>query len=145
MRKRNPFRHISVFRGHDDVERRRQHSLDDNWSNTGFYYVKARNRTVEMLRQRRAARRRFPPNHEQAIFNEIKHELAAALGVRIQFLHTARFAGFCRIFHRDMGAACTMHANCCFGLANKLHDLREVLGNWAASHEEYNSQFSRTN
>ena len=24
MSKRNPFRHISVFRGHDDVERRRQ-------------------------------------------------------------------------------------------------------------------------
>ncbi|CAD6235301.1 unnamed protein product [Miscanthus lutarioriparius] len=60
-------------------------SLDDNWSNTGFYYVKATNRTVEMLRQWRAARRRFPPNHGQAIFNEIKHELAAALGVRIQF------------------------------------------------------------
>ena len=50
--------------------------------------------------------------------------------MRIQFLDTARFAGFCRIFHSDMGAACTMHANCCFGLANKLHDLREVLDQW---------------
>ncbi|CAL4953002.1 unnamed protein product [Urochloa decumbens] len=61
----------------------------------------------------------------------IKHELAASdLGVRIRFLDTARFAGFCRIYHNDMGAACTMHTNCCFGLENKLYDLREVLGQW---------------
>ncbi|AQK98598.1 Regulatory protein [Zea mays] len=130
---RNPFRHISVYPDmtttSSDIFHGDANSLD-NWPNTGFYYVKATNRTVEMLRRWRAARRRFPPNHEQAIFNQIKHELAADLGVRIQFLDTARFAGFCRIFHSDMGAACTMHANCCFGLANKLHDLREVLGQW---------------
>ncbi|OEL15135.1 hypothetical protein BAE44_0023845 [Dichanthelium oligosanthes] len=75
-------------------------------------------------------RARFPPNREQAIFNEIKRELAGDLGVRIRFLDTAHFGGFCWIYHSDMGAACTMHANCCFGLSNKLYDLRKVLGQW---------------
>jgi hypothetical protein len=129
---RNPFRHISAFADmttSSDVFSGDADSLD-NWPNTGFFYVKATNRTVEMLRRWRAARARFPPNHEQAIFNEIKHELARDLGARVRFLDTARFGGFCRIFHTDMAAACTMHANCCFGLANKLHDLRDVLGQW---------------
>ncbi|KAJ1286850.1 hypothetical protein BS78_03G383700 [Paspalum vaginatum] len=129
---RNPFRHISVFADmttSSDIFHGDAASLD-NWPNTGFYHVKARNRTVEMLRRWLAARARFPPNHEQAVFNRIKHELAADLGVRIRFLDTARFAGFCRIFHCDMGAACTMHANCCFGLRNKLQDLRDVLDQW---------------
>nr|CAB3479273.1 unnamed protein product [Digitaria exilis] len=130
---RNPFWHISVFADmttSSDVFHGDANSLD-NLPNTGFYYVRARNLTVEMLRRWRAARARFPPNHEQAIFNEIKYELAGdELGVRIQFLDTARFAGFCQIYHSDMAAACTMHANCCFGLGNKLYDLREVLGQW---------------
>ncbi|CAL4959730.1 unnamed protein product [Urochloa decumbens] len=129
---RNPFWHISVLADmttSSDVFGGDASSLDDNLPNTGFYYVKASNRTVEMLRRWRA---RFPPNHEQAVFNEIKHELAAGdgLGVGIRFLDTARFAGFCRIYHSDMGAACTVHANCCFGLENKLYDLREVLVQW---------------
>nr|CAB3475260.1 unnamed protein product [Digitaria exilis] len=130
---RNPFWHISVFADmttSSDVFHGDANSLD-NLPNTGFYYVRATNLTVEMLRRWRAARARFPPNHEQAIFNEIKHELAGdELGVRIQFLDTARFAGFCQIYHSDIAAACTMHANCCFGLGNKLYDLREVLGQW---------------
>jgi len=129
---RNPFWHISVFADmttSSDVFRGDAGSLD-NLPNTGFYYVRATDRAVEMLRRWRAARARFPPNHEQAIFNEIKGELASDLGVRIRFLDTARFGGFCQIYHSDMGGACTMHANCCFGLGNKLHDLREVLGQW---------------
>ncbi|RCV28782.1 hypothetical protein SEVIR_5G436700v4 [Setaria viridis] len=129
---RNPFWHMSMFADmttSSDIFHGDASSLD-NWPNTGFYYVKATNRSVEMLRRWRAARARFPPNHEQAVFNEIKHELAGDLGVRIRFLDTARFAGFCQIYHSDIGAACTMHANCCFGLSNKLYDLREVLGQW---------------
>jgi len=109
MRKRNPFRHISVFADmttSSDVFSGDVDSLD-NWPNTGFFYVKATNRTVE-----------------------IKHELAHDLGARVQFLDSARFGSFCRIFHIDMAAACTMHANCCVGLGNKLHDLRDVLDQW---------------
>ena len=106
---RNPFRHISVFADmttSSDVFSGDVDSLD-NWPNTGFFYVKATNRTVE-----------------------IKHELAHDLGARVQFLDSARFGSFCRIFHIDMAAACTMHANCCVGLGNNLHDLRDVPDQW---------------
>ncbi|KAF7039452.1 hypothetical protein CFC21_049445 [Triticum aestivum] len=132
---RDPFRHIGV---HADMATSCDvfsGDADDlsSWPNTGFYYVKATNRTVEMLRRWRAARRRFPRNHEQTIFNNIKHELAGAgsdLRIRVQFLDTARFGGFCQLFRNDMARACTMHANCCIGMANKVSDLRDVLGQW---------------
>ncbi|CAM0884384.1 unnamed protein product [Alopecurus aequalis] len=132
---RDPFRHIGV---HADMATSCDQYNGDtdslaNWPNTGFYYVKSTGRTVEMLRRWRTARWRFPRGHEQTIFNHIKHELAAADGdlrVRFQFLDTARFGGFCQLFRNDMAEACTMHANCCVGLGNKLSDLRDVLGQW---------------
>ncbi|XP_044358783.1 uncharacterized protein At4g15970-like [Triticum aestivum] len=133
---RDPFRHIGVHADMAvscDIYSGDADALDGNWPNTGFYYVKATARTVEMMWRWRAARWRFPRAHEQTIFNQIKHELASADGglrLRFQFLDTARFGGFCRLFHNDMARACTMHANCCFGLEKKLSDLRDVLGQW---------------
>ncbi|XP_051220754.1 uncharacterized protein At4g15970-like [Lolium perenne] len=133
---RDPFRHIGVHTDMAtscDIYSGDADALDGNWPNTGFYYVKATGRTVEMLRRWRAARWRFPRDQEQTIFNQIKHELAAADGdlrLRFQFLDTAIFGGFCRLFRNDMTRACTMHANCCFGLGNKLSDLRDVLAQW---------------
>jgi len=131
---RDPFRHITLYA---DVTISSDHFHGDagdvagNSPNTGFYHVRPTNRTVEMLRRWRAARARYPPNHEQNIFNYIKHELAAGLGVRVRFLDTAVFGGFCQLFRNDMARACTMHANCCIGLGNKLHDLRSALDQWA--------------
>uniref|UniRef100_A0ACD5XC72 Uncharacterized protein n=1 Tax=Avena sativa TaxID=4498 RepID=A0ACD5XC72_AVESA len=133
---RDPFRHIAVHADmatSSDLYTGDPDDLDANWPNTGFYYVKATGRTVEMMRRWRAARWRFPRAHEQTVFNHIKHELAAADGelrLRFQFLDTARFGGFCQLLRNDMARACTMHANCCVGLGNKLHDLRDVLGQW---------------
>ncbi|KAM3405203.1 hypothetical protein ACQJBY_007972 [Aegilops geniculata] len=133
---RDPFRHIGVHADMAvscDIYSGDADALDGNWPNTGFYYVKATGRTVEMMRRWRAARWRFPRGHEQAVFNQIKHELASADGglrLRFQFLDTSRFGGFCRLFQNDMARACTMHATCCFGLGKKLSDLRDVLRQW---------------
>ncbi|XP_044973194.1 uncharacterized protein At4g15970-like [Hordeum vulgare subsp. vulgare] len=129
---RNPFRHISLYadmavstdRFNGDAE------ALTNAPNTGFYYVRSTNRTVEMLRRWRAARSRFPPTHDQAVFDEIKGELAAGeLRIRFVFLETALFDGFCQL-HGEMDRVCTMHANCCIGLENKVHDLRNVAADW---------------
>lgn len=129
---RNPFRHISLYadmavstdRFNGDAE------ALTNAANTGFYYVKSTNRTVEMLRRWRAARSRFPPTHDQAVFDAIKEELAAGdLQIKLVFLETTLFDGFCQ-FHGEMDRVCTMHANCCIGLENKVHDLKNMAAVW---------------
>ncbi|KAM3353724.1 hypothetical protein ACQJBY_024717 [Aegilops geniculata] len=129
---RNPFRHISLYadmavstdRFNGDAE------ALSNAPNTGFYYVRSTNRTVEMVRRWRAARSRFPPTHDQAVFDEIKGELAGGeLRIRFVFLETALFDGFCQL-HGEMDRVCTMHANCCIGLENKVHDLTNMAADW---------------
>nr|TKW18520.1 hypothetical protein SEVIR_5G436200v2 [Setaria viridis] len=96
---RDPFRHINLYA---DVTMSSDHfsgkpeSLK-NTPNTGFYYVKSTDRTVEMLRCWRAARSRFPPHHDQTVFDKIKRELAGKVGVRIAFLDTALFGTFCEL------------------------------------------------
>ncbi|KAF8648594.1 hypothetical protein HU200_064638 [Digitaria exilis] len=129
---RDPLRHINL---HADVTM----SCDgfsgspeslENSPNTGFYYVKSTGKTVEMLRYWRAARPRFPGKHDQTVFDGIKRKLAARLGVRITFLDTALFGTFCAFRGGIDGRICTMHANCCIGLGNKVHELKSVVVAW---------------
>ncbi|KAJ1286847.1 hypothetical protein BS78_03G383400 [Paspalum vaginatum] len=130
---RDPFRHISLYADATmscDGFSGDPESLH-NSPNTGFFYVKSTPRTVEMLRYWRAARSRFPPHHDQKIFDSIKRELAGGqLGVRIAFLDTALFGTFCDLPGEIGAAICTMHANCCFGLDNKVRELRSVAAAW---------------
>ncbi|KAL5226593.1 hypothetical protein ABZP36_014858 [Zizania latifolia] len=128
---RDPFRHIAVYAdmstSSDDFSAAR--APLDNPLNTGFYYMKATSRSVEMLRYWQAARQRFPNYHDQAVFSRIKHELVAKLQARIEALDTLYFGGFCE-YHDDLGKACTMHADCCIGLDTKVHDLSDIAADW---------------
>jgi hypothetical protein len=129
---RNPMRHIAItsdiaiasdyFNGDPDSLR--------NLPNGGFLYVRSKNRTVEFYRRWRAARRQFPPGtNEQHILGKVQAALAGQVGVRMQFLDTANCGGFCQL-SGDLRRVSTMHANCCTGLPNKVHDLRSVLRDW---------------
>ncbi|CAO2202656.1 unnamed protein product [Urochloa humidicola] len=129
---RNPLRHIGItsdiaiasdfFNGDPD-------SLH-NHPNGGFLYVRSRNTTVEFYRRWREARRRFPAGtNEQYVLARSQATLTAEVGVRMQFLDTANCGGFCQL-SGDLRRVSTMHANCCTGLANKVHDLRSVLRDW---------------
>ncbi|GJM92055.1 hypothetical protein PR202_ga08482 [Eleusine coracana subsp. coracana] len=102
-----------------------------NLPNTGFLYAKSSARTVGAFEAWRAARASFPGKHEQQVLNEIKHDLVAKRGLRIQFLDTEHNAGFCNNT-RDFNTLYTMHANCCVGLGAKLHDLGNLLKEWQA-------------
>ncbi|KAL6900919.1 hypothetical protein ACP4OV_005595 [Aristida adscensionis] len=126
---RNPLRHIAItsdmaiasdfFNGDPDSLR--------NSPNCGFLYVRSMNRTVKFYRRWRAARRWFPAgSNEQHILGQVQGRLSRRLGVRMQFLDTAHCGGFCQL-RGDLRRLSTMHANCCKGLANKVHDLRRVL------------------
>ncbi|KAF8754899.1 hypothetical protein HU200_011359 [Digitaria exilis] len=111
---RDPFRHINLYAdvtmscdGFSGSPESRENS-----PNTGFYYVKSTGKMVEMLRYWRAARPWFPGKHDQTVFDGIKRELAARLGVRIAFLDTVLFGTFCAFLGGIDDRVCTMHANC---------------------------------
>lgn len=128
---RNPFRRITLHAdmsvSSDDFSIAR--APLDNPINTGLYYVKSTNRTVEMLRYWQAARSRTPGAHDQTVFGNIKHELVEKLKVRIEPLDTSYFGGFCE-YHDDFEKISTMHADCCIGVDNKVHDLMDVAADW---------------
>ncbi|CAL4920123.1 unnamed protein product [Urochloa decumbens] len=128
---RNPFKHVTayadmsvssdVFFGDPD--------RIDNFPNTGFFHVRPNNRTIAMTRIWHQARKKYPGLNEQPVFNAIKKGLVADLGLRVQYMDPAFMGGFCS-YGKDLRKICTMHANCCVGLGNKLRDLRTVLGDW---------------
>ncbi|KAM0844776.1 hypothetical protein ACQ4PT_056821 [Festuca glaucescens] len=129
---RNPFRHINLYADMAVSTGRFKGDTESlaSYPNTGFYYVRSTNCTVEMLRQWRAAKSRFPPDHDQFIFNEIKAELATGeLQIKFVFLDPVRFDGFCQ-HHSKIDTVCTMHTNCCIGLETKVHDLMNVANDW---------------
>ncbi|KAG2239124.1 hypothetical protein Bca4012_023893 [Brassica carinata] len=105
-----------------------------NFVNTGFKYVQANNRTVEFYKYWYGSRWRFRGKKDQDVFNKIKYNryITEKIRLKIKFLDTVYFRGFCQL-RREMNKVCTMHANCCVGLQNKIFDLRQVLQDWKGS------------
>lgn len=102
----------------------------NNWPNGGFNYVKSNNKTVQFYKFWYNSRLTYPQLHDQDVFNKIKfNPFIANVGLRIRFLDTGYFGGFCQP-SQDLNKVCTMHANCCVGLENKVHDLEIMLGDW---------------
>ncbi|EOA25802.1 hypothetical protein CARUB_v10019169mg [Capsella rubella] len=101
-----------------------------NRPNGGFNFVRSNNRTIRFYKFWYDSRIKYPKNHDQDVLNFIKADpFMWRIGVRIKFLNTAYFGGFCEP-SKDLNLVCTMHANCCFGLESKLHDLRIMLQDW---------------
>lgn len=102
----------------------------NNNPNGGFNYVKSNNRTVKFYKFWYKSREEYPGNHDQDVLNKIKGDpFIREIGLKMRFLDTAYFGGFCEP-SRDLNLVCTMHANCCVGLDNKVYDLRILLDNW---------------
>lgn len=101
-----------------------------NRPNGGFNYVKSNNRSIEFYKFWYASQDAFPGYHDQDVLNFIKfHPFINEIGLKMRFLNTAYFGGLCEP-SKDLNEVCTMHANCCFGLNTKLHDLRIMLQDW---------------
>lgn len=101
-----------------------------NRANGGFVYARANKRTIEFYKYWYMARGVFPGKHDQEVLNKIKRDDALAeIGLRVEFLDTKYISGFCEPSH-DFEKVVTMHANCCYGLQNKLDDLRQILADW---------------
>lgn len=107
-------------------------SSDDleNRPNGGFNYVKSNNRSIEFYKFWYSSRETYPGYHDQDVLNIIKfHPFIMDIGLKIKFLDTAYFGGLCEP-SKDLNQVCTMHANCCYGLDSKLHDLKIMLQDW---------------
>ncbi|KAJ0240464.1 Nucleotide-diphospho-sugar transferase family protein [Hirschfeldia incana] len=102
----------------------------ENRPNGGFSFVRSNNRTILFYKYWYASRIRYSGYHDQDVLNFIKREpFLVRIGLRIRFLNTAYFGGLCEP-SKDMNLVRTMHANCCFGMESKLHDLRIMLQDW---------------
>uniref|UniRef100_M8B740 Nucleotide-diphospho-sugar transferase domain-containing protein n=1 Tax=Aegilops tauschii TaxID=37682 RepID=M8B740_AEGTA len=100
-----------------------------NFPNTGFFHVKPNARTIAMTKLWHGGRGKYPGANEQPVFNMMKKQMVAELGLRVQYLNPAYVGGFCS-YGKDLGKIVTMHANCCVGIGNKIRDLKGVLGDW---------------
>ncbi|XP_019172898.1 PREDICTED: uncharacterized protein At4g15970-like [Ipomoea nil] len=102
----------------------------NNYANGGFYYVKSNNRSIEFYKFWSKSREAFPGKNEQDVINIIKFDpFIKQIGLKIRFLNTAYFGGFCEP-SQDLNLVCTMHANCCVGLDSKIHNLKMVIDDW---------------
>ncbi|KAJ1394958.1 Nucleotide-diphospho-sugar transferase [Sesbania bispinosa] len=105
----------------DDVENR---------PNGGFNFVKSNNRSIEFYKFWYSSQETYPGYHDQDVLNFIKVDpFITDIGLKMKFLDTANFGGLCEP-SRDLNQVCTMHANCCYGMDSKLHDLRIMLQDW---------------
>ncbi|KAI7742530.1 hypothetical protein M8C21_031267, partial [Ambrosia artemisiifolia] len=101
-----------------------------NPPNTGFSYVKSNEKTIQLYKFWYKSRMTYPNLHDQDVFNKIKFDpFIQDLGIGIRFFETTYFGGFCQP-SRDLNKVCTMHANCCVGLDNKVHDIEIMLDDW---------------
>ncbi|KAL0324058.1 UNVERIFIED_CONTAM: hypothetical protein Scaly_2372900 [Sesamum calycinum] len=102
----------------------------NNAPNGGFNYVKSSTQTIEFYKFWYEVREFYPRKHDQDVLNKIKYNpFTRDIGLEIKFLDTAYFGGFCQP-SKDLNLVCTMHANCCAGLDNKIHDLKILLEDW---------------
>ncbi|XP_019228269.1 PREDICTED: uncharacterized protein At4g15970-like [Nicotiana attenuata] len=102
----------------------------DNSPNGGFNFVKSNNRSIQFYKFWYDAREAHPGKMDQDVLNMIKHDpFVKEIGLKIRFLDTALFGGFCEP-SKDLNFVCTMHANCCIGLENKIHDLTMAIDDW---------------
>ncbi|KAE8716657.1 hypothetical protein F3Y22_tig00110114pilonHSYRG00561 [Hibiscus syriacus] len=109
-------------------------SPDDlsNMPNGGFNYVKSNNRSIAFYKFWYDSHETYPGYHDQDVLNRIKLDpFISDIGLKIRFLDTAYFGGLCER-SKDLNLVCTMHANCCYGMDSKLHDLKIMLQDWRA-------------
>ncbi|KAK4280587.1 hypothetical protein QN277_012196 [Acacia crassicarpa] len=101
-----------------------------NWPNGGFLYVRSNPKTIDFYKLWLESRKINPKLNEQDVLNKIKkYPFVSRRNMTIRFLDTAYIGGFCQMT-KYFDKVCTMHANCCVGMDNKITDLRMLLDDW---------------
>ncbi|KAI4383034.1 hypothetical protein MLD38_008915 [Melastoma candidum] len=111
------------------------HFNGNQWStrnpvNTGFYMIRSNNRTISLLREWYDRRKSSGRAKEQDVLQQMVREgVLWRLGLKVRFLDTVRFSGFCND-SKDISRVATVHANCCRSIDAKLADLMVVIHDW---------------
>uniref|UniRef100_A0A0D6R051 Glycosyltransferase n=1 Tax=Araucaria cunninghamii TaxID=56994 RepID=A0A0D6R051_ARACU len=100
-----------------------------NSPNGGFMYVRSNKKTVHFFRFWYRSRKVYPGKNEQDVLNKLKFKEFKRRGLKVRFLDTKYFGGYCQR-SQDLNLVHTMHANCCKGLKAKLIDLNNTLSDW---------------
>ncbi|XP_031096164.1 uncharacterized protein At1g28695-like isoform X2 [Ipomoea triloba] len=103
---------------------------ESNPINTGFYMVRSNNRTIALFNSWYGLKNSSNGKKEQDVLNElISQGVIAKLGLKVKFLNTKFFSGFCQD-SGDVKSVVTVHANCCRTITAKLADLTAVIHDW---------------
>ncbi|KAJ3695121.1 hypothetical protein LUZ60_000498 [Juncus effusus] len=132
---RNPLQHVSVMSHLTLATDWYNGNPEDNHVNTGFFYVKSCNKTIEFYERWYMAREKFPNKATQPVFDSIKRDLSSDLQVQIRYIDTAYVGGLCQP-KMDFSKLCTMHATCRVGLKSKLDELKHIFDEWKKYKQE---------
>ncbi|KAK7386162.1 hypothetical protein VNO78_26188 [Psophocarpus tetragonolobus] len=131
---RNPFTRLSKD-DTEDLQISTDGYLGDPWSdkhsiNTGFYFVRSNNRTISLYETWYGQKDNSKGKKEQdVLFDLIRNDIIKRLGLKVRFLDTLYFSGFCQD-SKDIRVVCTFHANCCRSITSKEIDLKAALRDW---------------
>nr|GMC96608.1 putative nucleotide-diphospho-sugar transferase [Ipomoea batatas] len=132
---RNPFPRLSDLNETLDLQISTDLFNGDDWSklnpiNTGFYMVQSNNRTISLFNSWYGLKNSSNGKKEQDVLNELISQGALVeLGLKVKFLDTQFFSGFCQD-STDVKSVVTVHANCCKTITAKLADLTAVIHDW---------------
>ncbi|KAA8515820.1 hypothetical protein F0562_018569 [Nyssa sinensis] len=131
---RNPFARLSR-NSKEDLQISTDFFRGNPWSknnpiNTGFYYIRSNNKTIALFDKWYAMKDSSKGMKEQDVLASlIKKGVLGQLGLKVRFLDTLYFSGFCSD-SKDMKVVTTVHANCCRSISAKVVDLMTVLRDW---------------
>ncbi|MED6182548.1 hypothetical protein PIB30_029412 [Stylosanthes scabra] len=133
---RNPFTKLSNNET-EDLQISTDQFNGDSWSpenqliNTGFYFVRSNNKTISLFETWYGRKDNSTGQKEQdVLLDMIRNQgIIGKLGLRVRFLDTLYFSGFCQD-SKDFRQVATVHANCCRSIFAKVKDLNAVLRDW---------------
>ncbi|WOL05610.1 hypothetical protein Cni_G14339 [Canna indica] len=130
---RNPFAKLSLHEEDMQISCDRYNGMpynDSNNINTGFFSVASNHRTMKLFDRWVESRKAMPGKNDQEVLAFLKNRGVFRLtGVRVRFLDTADFSGFCQV-SKNSKEVTTMHANCCRSMKAKLDYLSASLEAW---------------
>lgn len=92
--------------------------------------VRSNNKTIALFDSWYAQKNNSRGLKEQDVLLNLMHQgLFRNLGLKVMFLDTTFFSGFCQD-SRDARLVSTVHANCCRSIVAKVADLSTVMDDW---------------